>query len=64
MDVEKDGYIAVKPKPKRTKMTYAEATRVNSSVKAQDYIISNRGNPGNPTSDFITSLDIVDIKMK
>jgi hypothetical protein len=56
--------MAVKLKPKQTKMTYAEATRVDASVKAQDYLISNGGNPGNPTSDSITSLDIIDIKVK
>jgi hypothetical protein len=60
--VEKDGYIAVKPK--KTKVTYAEATRITSSVSAQDYLISNGGNPGNSTTNPITKLVNVDIKVK
>ncbi len=60
--VEKHGYIAVKPK--KTKVTYAEATRITSSVSAQDYLISNGGNPGNPTTNPITKLVNVDIKVK
>ena len=60
--VEKNGGIAVGPKPsKPSKLTYAEVTRVSTSVKSQDLVI---GKGGDPTSDPITSHVDVDIKVK
>jgi hypothetical protein len=63
--VEKNGRLAVGPKPsnssKPSKMTYAEATRINASVEAQNLVI---GNGGDPISEPFTSLVDVDIKVK
>ena len=62
--VEKGGRLAVKPK---VKLTYAEAAKINSSVKDQDYIVSKGGNPGNVQTSKttkITSLRKMDIKVK
>ena len=61
--VEKNGCLSVKPKG--IKLTYAEVARINSSVKAQDCLISRGGNPGNDSNPENTnSLDQVDIKVK
>ena len=61
--VEKNGGgIAVGPKAsKPSKLTYAEVTRVSTSVQSQDLVI---GKGGDPTSDPITSHVDVDIKLK
>ena len=61
--VEKDGYLAVKPKG--TKLTYAEVAKINANVEAQDCLIGGGGNPiTNPITNNITSLRKIDIKVK
>jgi hypothetical protein len=67
--VEKNGRLAVGPKPsnssKPSKLTYAEVTRINTSVKAQNLVIGNGGDPiADPTAEPLTSLLDVDIKVK
>ena len=53
------------PKPsnssKPSKLTYAEVVRVDKSVKAQNLVI---GKGGDPTTEPLTSLLDVDIKVK
>ena len=51
-------------KPKGIKLTYAEVAKINSSVKAQDCLISRGGNPGNNHTNDFTSLRKIDIKVK
>jgi hypothetical protein len=67
--VEKRGNLAVGPKPsKPSKLTYAEAARVNSSVEAQNHLIGNGGDPvDEPLTRLLnplSSLNNVDIKVK